>query len=91
MKTLTTDHVVLADKRDMPFPSDWQQTQEPNTYYCDKCRAAGKEHEIANRAAGPTDWRSCWGSGVPMHVMYCTGCFGWTGPWVDADLVGGGY
>lgn len=55
-------------------------------YYCTKCREAGKEHEIIEVPAEPTEY------GVPTHFNRCTGCGDQTGPRVKAkDYWSGGW
>ena len=62
-----------------------------NTYDCEDCKAKGIEHEVIN-VAGPTTTRSStWGSGLPTTMRQCTNCGFKDGPWVSADIVGGGW
>lgn len=60
-----------------------------NTYYCEDCKEAGKEHEIIDVPDSPTTSHSHWGAGVPSHKRRCTGCGAEDGPWVKAEHVGG--
>ena len=58
---------------------------------CRACTNAGIIHEIVEVEAGLTTRSSCWGAGLPSMKRRCTGCHREDGPWIDADLVGGGY
>lgn len=62
-----------------------------NTYDCEQCKAAGIEHEVQSFRCGMTNGLSCWGAGVPTTMRVCSGCGRADGPWVSADLVGGGW
>ena len=62
-----------------------------NTYFCDDCKAAGREHDVIDIPGPFTDRRSCWGEGLPTTMRKCTACGHTDGPWISADLVGGGY
>ncbi|MBT6050818.1 MAG: hypothetical protein HOG49_28800 [Candidatus Scalindua sp.] len=65
---------------------------QSNEYVCMDCLKAGIEHEVKTGVPhGYTDRSSCWGPGVPTTIHECTGCGCWNGPWVSADIVGGGY
>ena len=62
-----------------------------NTYDCDHCKKAGKEHEVVDVPHGFTTGRSQWGPGIATTRQECTCCGRWSGPWVSADIVGGGW
>jgi hypothetical protein len=62
-----------------------------NTYDCVDCKETGTPHEIVDSPAGTTGEHSHWGSGFPTTKRTCMGCGRTDGPWVSADLVGGGW
>ena len=64
----------------------------PNEYECLDCKEAGLDHEVKTGVPhGCTDQYSCWGAGIPTTRNECMTCHRWDGPWVSADLVGGGW
>jgi hypothetical protein len=62
-----------------------------NDYDCRHCKDKGIEHTVRNVPHGYTDGSSCWGRGIATTRRECSACGRWDGPWVDADIVGGGY
>jgi len=63
-----------------------------NTYDCKHCLKAGIDHEVKTGVPhGYTDRYSHWGEGIPTTRMECSVCGRWCGPWVSADIVGGGW
>lgn len=63
-----------------------------NEYDCKYCKDAGIAHTVNRHVPhGRTDSNSCWGRGIPTTIRQCSACGRWDGPWVDADIVGGGY
>lgn len=69
--------------------SEWKDGR--CVYRCTSCSWAGRSHQVVKVPSGVTDGRSCWGPGVPVHVLRCTACGGESGGWVSADDVGGGW
>ena len=65
--------------------------KDPNTYECENCAEAGVEHRVNKVPHGFTGSRSCWGPGIPTTRRECSACGCWDGPWVSADIVGGGW
>ncbi len=59
--------------------------------YCRDCKQSEQEHEVIKVSDGVTDRYSDWGSGVPTIIHRCTGCGRENGPWVSANVVGGGW
>jgi len=67
-------------------------TELINKYDCSVCKEMGIEHEVLKDVPGPpTTKSSCWGEGLPTTKRKCTGCGFEDGPWVSANLVGGGW
>lgn len=65
---------------------------DPNQYDCASCLDAGKEHAVVKDIHhGHTTRDSNWGAGIPTTIHRCAGCGRWNGPWVSADIVGGGW
>lgn len=62
-----------------------------NTYHCSACLENGAEHTVTNVPGQPTSRYSCWGAGLPTTMRKCSGCGFTDGPWVSADIVGGGW
>jgi hypothetical protein len=63
-----------------------------NTYDCAACKEAEIPHEVAEGIPhGVTDRWSHWGAGLPTTRRECMTCHRWDGPWVSADIVGGGW
>jgi hypothetical protein len=62
-----------------------------NQYDCRDCLKAGIPHEVKYVPHGQTDAHSDWGAGIPTDRLECSGCKRWNGPWVSADIVGGGW
>ncbi len=62
-----------------------------NKYDCTNCLAAGVAHEVRHVPHGETDRWSDWGPGIPTTRLECSNCKRWNGPWVSADIVGGGW
>jgi hypothetical protein len=62
-----------------------------NVYECVNCRDEGKVHEVRDVRHGETDRFSLWGAGFPTTIRQCAGCQRADGPWVSAELVGGGW
>jgi hypothetical protein len=82
---------VWVPKRATHRKADFRSGRRINTYYCARCKAAGRKHRVVSKPHGQTDRSSTWGSGVPTTRRECTGCHEWDGPWVSSELVGGGY
>ena len=57
-------------------------------YFCTNCIENKRPHFIAKIPNGVTKY---WGPGIPSHISECQGCGDISGPWIDADDVGGGY
>lgn len=64
---------------------------EINTYDCKDCKEADKPHTVDSQPYGVTSFTSCWGMGIPTTIRVCSGCGRADGPWVSADIVGGGW
>jgi len=63
-----------------------------NEYDCPHCKAVGADHTVRKDIPhGWTDSRSHWGEGIPTTRMQCDRCGRWSGPWVSAQIVGGGW
>jgi hypothetical protein len=62
-----------------------------NEYDCKHCKEAGIEHTIRDVPHGVTDKHSDWGEGIPTTRRECSHCKRWDGPWVSAEIVGGGW
>jgi len=62
-----------------------------NKYDCSSCLESGRTHEVIDVAGPFTGPSSCWGSGLPTTKRHCTGCGFEDGPWISAELVGGGW
>lgn len=65
---------------------------QDNEYDCVPCKAAGVLHKVeCDVPHGHTDSRSTWGANIPTTRRECMFCHRWDGPWVSADIVGGGW
>ncbi len=62
-----------------------------NTYNCVNCKESGVDHQVLEQPFRETTERSHWGGGYPTTIRECSGCGRVDGPWVSADLVGGGW
>lgn len=62
-----------------------------NEYDCSHCKKAGILNAVVHVPHGHTTNRSDWGSGIAMTRRECVWYGRWDGPWVSADLVGGGW
>ena len=62
-----------------------------NTDHCLDCKEANRQHQVSE-IPGPTSTKdSNWGPGLPTTMRLCSGCGFEDGPWVSAELVGGGW
>ncbi len=62
-----------------------------NEYDCRECLKAKIPHQVIDVPGLSTDRSSYWGPGLPTTMRHCTNCQAEDGPWVSAELVGGGY
>lgn len=62
-----------------------------NQYNCRDCSRDGESHEVVHVPGPPTGASSTWGPGLPTTMRHCTRCGAEDGPWVSADIVGGGW
>lgn len=61
-------------------------------YKCNDCTRKGLEHIV--KVGIPHGFTSCdssWGPGLPTTRRECMTCHKWDGPWLDANIVGGGH
>ena len=80
--------IAILRTRDGQIPLGSNSTA---IYDCSNCLADGIEHRIIDIQGPLTDRSSHWGSGLPTTLRQCTACGRQDGPWISADIVGGGW
>lgn len=92
--TDSSKEIEIPERQKGNFVLDWNRSKVPTDdtmYDCDDCKKKGIPHEIKSHYEGVTGQHGPWPPDLPTTVRICTACGKYDGPWVSADLVGGGW